>query len=130
MANNEIELTETLLDAIASTYHTISQASREEGIPYRRLRAALIKNGNFIPKSRCKFPDPPQLLDMFRKSPHYYSVAEALHVDRDHLIHHCAKVGIEAAVIEIMADAKRGRYLAIKRKRRSYACRYRKKGNK
>lgn len=54
MANSDIELTETLLDAIASTYHTIAEASREEGISYHRLRAALIKNGNYSPKPRPK----------------------------------------------------------------------------
>ena len=128
MANNEF--TDEFLNEVASNYHTVAEASRDLDIPYTKLRNALIKNGNLIPKVRHSLPDKDALLDMFKKSPHYYTVAAQLHIEPAHLKQHCIKVGIDVDVLEIMADAKFGRRLIRKRIRRNYACRYNKKGNK
>lgn len=128
MANSEF--TDEFLNEAASNYHTVAEASRDLEIPYTKLRNALIKNGNLIPKVRHSLPDKDVLLDMFKKSPHYYTVAAKLHIEPEYLKRYCIRVGIDTAVIELMIDAKLGRRLVGKRVRRNYACRYSKKGNK
>lgn len=55
MANSKF--TEEFLNEVASNYHTVAEASRDLKIPYTKLRNALIKNGNLIPKTRRSLQD-------------------------------------------------------------------------